>query len=157
MTPFRKHLVMLFVLLSIAAAAGQARAAKPAAKPAATAPPAAVLKAFQQAYPKAVIKRTIHEQREGKPVVEIESVDHGILRDLLYTPEGKLLECEETIPADSLPAAVRTALKSEAPGAKVGRIERIDREGVVTYSINVTAKGKAREIAFDPSGKLIEP
>jgi len=146
---------MLFVLLSIAAAAGPARAAKPAAKPAA--PPAAVLKAFQQAYPKAVIKRTIQELHEGKPVVEIESVDHGILRDLLYTPEGKLLECEETIPADSLPAAVRTALKSEAPGAKVGRIERIDREGVVTYSINVTAKGKAREIAFDPSGKLIEP
>ena len=153
MTPFSKRQAVLLILLSAGVCALPARAATP---PPAKAPPA-VLKAFQQAYPRAVIKRTLHEQRDGKPVVEIESIDHGMRRDLLYTPEGHLLECEETIPADSLPAPVRTALKKEAAGAKVGRIERIDREGVVTYGINVTAKGKAREIVFDPSGKLVAP
>jgi len=146
----RSTLALLALLAGAIALPVQAAAPKPPT-------PAAVLGAFKQAYPKATIKRTIHEERDGKAVVEIESVDHGLRRDLLYAVDGHLLECEETIPADSLPVTVREALNREAPGAKVGRIERIDREGVVSYSINVKAKGKAREILLDPTGNTLEP
>ena len=151
MTPFRSRALSMFGLLFLVAAS-PAGAAKPAA-----APPAAVLKAFQLAYPKATIQRTLHERRDGNPVVEIESVDQGMRRDLLYTPEGRMIECEETIPVTGLPAPVRAALERETRGAKLGRIERIDREGVVTYAINVRLKGKAQELVFDPKGKRVEP
>lgn len=45
--------------------------------------------------------------RQGKVVYEVESRDGPTRRDLIYSSTGDVLEIEERIPVDSVPADVR--------------------------------------------------
>ena len=77
--------------------------------------PAAVSAAFKQAYPKATIKNVSEE--DGN--FEVESMDGPQRRDLIYKPDGTVVEYEEFIDAKDVPAAVMTAIKARYPKATI--------------------------------------
>jgi uncharacterized membrane protein YkoI len=142
------------LVFALAAGAAEGQAAK---KPAATVKlPPAVAEAFQKAYPDATIEGTSKETEKGKTVYEVESVDKGMNRDLSYAADGTLLECEEQIKPEDLPAAVADAFKKLYPKASITKAERTTEGQTVKYELAVKGAPK-REVSFTPDGKPVGP
>ena len=117
--------------------------------------PAAVLTAFQTAYPNATIKGQSVETENGKKFYEIESVDGKTKRDLLYTPDGKAVEVEESLDISTLPDVMISTISKEYPKGKIIRGEKVTATSV-TYEFQVKVGKKTKEIVLDPSGKLLK-
>jgi len=129
-------------------------AALPAARAAAqNALPTVVAAAFHQAYPAARILNVSRERRDGQVVYEIESRDGATRRDLIYTTAGAVLEIEERIPPDSVPAAVRAAADSQVRGGALVGAERVTRGAVVLFEVEMRRNGRSRFLTFDPEGR----
>jgi hypothetical protein len=158
------RVVLLLVLcIALAAPATLAQGAKtPAAKPAPAAEaadpaaklPAPILAAFRTSYPNATVKHAAKETEDGKIVWEVESIDNGLARDLVYNPDGTVVEVEEQIQPASLPPAVSAALKATYPKATIAKAEKLTKGKTLTYEMAL--KGAAvRSIEITPEGKIV--
>jgi len=120
--------------------------------------PAPVIAAFAKAYPKATIKGYAKELEKGQTAYEVESMEGKIHRDVLFAPDGKLLIVEESIDMQDVPEAVRLALDSKFPKAKVQLAEKVTEGTSVAYEFKATtAEGKKVEVKFDAKGKELKP
>lgn len=120
--------------------------------------PSAVLNAFESAYPNAKIKGQAIENEKGKKFYEIESIDGTVARDLLYTPEGKVHEIEETADPATLPDNLKNTFAREYPKGKIVKAEKVTTDDtLVTYEVRVRLGKKSKSIVFDGSGNLIKP
>ena len=118
--------------------------------------PPAVASAFQQAYPVARVLHVSKERRDGRVVYEIESRDGATRRDLIYSPAGAVLEIEERIPVDSVPAVVRAAAERRvARGTLVGA-ERVTRGTVILFEVQLRLNGRSRFLTYDPEGRPVD-
>ena len=106
--------------------------------------PAAIESAFKAAYPKATIKGVSKEKYAGKDAYEVESIDGGKTRDLVYLPDGSVMVVEEQIEAADLPPAVAAAIAKGFPKATVVRYERAVERGVTSYEVQFKG-GKSAE------------
>ena len=124
-----------------------------AADPAATLP-APILAAFTQSYPKATIKNASKETEDGKTVWEVESIDGGLARDLMYNPDGTVIDIEEEVAMAAVPPVVADAVKAKYPKATVTKAEKKTAGKAVTYEF--TLKGaKEASIELTPDGKTV--
>ena len=140
----------VLVILVLMVAAGAAPAA------AQDSLPAPIAAAFRQAYPGAKILNVSRERRQGKVVYEIESRDGPTRRDLIYDLTGRTLEIEEVIPADSVPAAVREAVARDVAGGRLVGAERVTRDSVTLYEVEIRVGTRSRYLTYDPAGKRVE-
>jgi hypothetical protein len=131
-----------------------AKPSKPAAAPAAL--PAPILAAFKAAYPHATIKAAAEEKENGKVVWEVESTDNGLGRDLIYTPDGTVVEIEEEVPSAQLPAPVTAAVKAQYPAAQIVKGEKLTRGATVSYELQLTGAAQ-KSIELTPEGKPVAP
>jgi len=113
--------------------------------------PSEILAAFQKSYPKATITGVSKETEDGKTVWEVESTDNGLGRDLVYAPDGTVMEIEEEIAASSLPAAVSAALNAKYPSAAIAKAEKLTRGEAVQYEIRLTG-ADVRSVELRPDG-----
>lgn len=117
--------------------------------------PAAVLSAFRQAYPTAEIKNVVQEREHGKTVWEVESLDAGLGRDLVFDATGTVLELEEEVPAMQVPAAVSAAAAAKYPKATISKAEKVTVGPSITYEL--TLKGAAvRVLELTADGQPIK-
>jgi hypothetical protein len=147
----------LFALVfagSVGAAAEQAPAAKAARPAIAPSVPAPILAAFKAAYPHATIKTAAEEKENGKVVWEVESTENGLGRDLVYTPDGTVVEIEEEVPSALLPAPVTAAVKAQYPSARIVKGEKVTRGATVTYELQLAGAAK-KSIELTPEGKPV--
>src|SRR5712664_1826899 len=86
--------------------------------------PPAVQKAVREETKGATIKGYVKEVENGKTMYEVETSINGHSRDLLFDASGQLVEAEEAIALDAVPAAVKSAL--EARG-KVLSVETVTK------------------------------
>ena len=114
--------------------------------------PAPIAAAFRQAYPAATILHAAPETRDGHVVYEIESKDGTMWRDLLYSLSGEIIEIEEILPVDSLPAPVRTAVGKDAPRATIVGVERVTTGTAIAYEVRVRRNGRTRSLTYDAEG-----
>ncbi len=120
-------------------------------------------KAVQQAeVPKAALA-ALEKLAAGKPITEFaEEVEHGRKFyegtwagphghvDGLVTEAGAVVEIEEAIPADAVPAAARTEAGKEAGAAATMSFEK---KTLVLYEVHFKKDGKARELLLLPDGQ----
>ena len=99
------------------------------------------------------IKNVAAEKNNGKTVYEIETMVRGHSRDLIIDVNGKVLEVEEEVSIDSVPAKVKAAL--EAHG-KVTKLEMVTRGASVTYEAQVEKNGKQSEVVVNSSGARVK-
>jgi hypothetical protein len=116
--------------------------------------PAPILAAFQAAYPHATIKTAAAEKENGKVVWEVESTENGLGRDLLYTPDGTVVEIEEEVPSVQLPAPVTAVVKAQYPSARIVKGERVTRGATVTYELQLAGAAK-KSIELTPEGQPV--
>ncbi len=153
-----------FIVAAGGLLAAQQAATKPATQKPATAKtykiaaqlPAPVTAAFKKTYPNATIRGTSTETENGKTVYEVESVENGKARDLIYTADGHVTEIEEEMSPSDLPAPVTASLKKLYPTATIAVAEKVTEGTTVQYQL--TIKGAAKKsVSFMPDGKLVPP
>lgn len=114
--------------------------------------PLGIATAFRQTYPGARILHVSRERRGGKVVFEVESQDGPTRRDLLYDLTGRTLEIEEVIPVDSVPAAIHAAVRRDVAGGRLVGAERVTRDTVILYEVEVRVGTRSRFLTYDPAG-----
>jgi hypothetical protein len=113
--------------------------------------PAAARRALEQQAGGARITEIEREVERGVTVYEAEWVDHGTEREASVSADGELLEIEEEVTLDKVPAAVRAAIaKHIGAGAKM----EIEKTTVVYYEVEATVDGKHKELYFSPAGQM---
>jgi predicted aspartyl protease len=91
------------------------------------------------------------ETEGGKTFYEIETTVNGRTRDLLVTPTGVVVEVEEAVAVDAVPAAARRALMARGT---VVSVESVTKNGVVTYEARVKRNGKTSAVRCAPMAHL---
>lgn len=82
---------------------------------------------------------------------KVDSIEYAVYVD----SAGKLIMYKVDIREDELPAAVAAIIRTEYTGYKIDDVEKIDKEGVLYYEIELDGKGKKDlELVFAADGKL---
>ena len=96
------------------------------------------------------------EKDNGQVVYEVEMTVRGHGRDVLIDSTGTVLEIEEEVALDSLPAAVHTGLLQLAGSGTITRVESLTKRGtLVAYEAHVRTGDKRSEIQVGPDGKRL--
>ncbi|HEY8090925.1 MAG TPA: PepSY-like domain-containing protein [Polyangiaceae bacterium] len=130
----------------------------PAAESPAAACPAAVTASIAKELPGATITGCKPEHEDGREQYEVK-VDKsgGDKVEVDVAPDGAILQTEQGIPLDQIPARVMTAFNAKYPGAKPTRAEKQMRTGKgAFYEIKFPAEPKAKEATFAEDGTFVE-
>lgn len=113
--------------------------------------PAAARRALEMQAGGAKFTEIEREVEHGVTVYEAEWIDHGTEHEVSVSADGELLEIEEIVPVEKVPAAVREAIaKHLGAGTKVV----IEKTTVVYYEVEAKVDGKEKELYFSPTGRL---
>jgi hypothetical protein len=137
--------------------------------------PKPVTKAVKAMFPEAKITKAIKEEKDHKVTYEVLLKDEGSKLSLAVTPKGKIVEVEKAIEAEKLPKAVRAALASKFPKAKIKAAEEVlkfeeedgddeaeedeeeDDKPTKFYEVVLSVKGKGDvEVKLAPTWKVVE-
>ncbi len=118
--------------------------------------PPAVLKTADEQSAGATVRGYSSETEDGRLEYEVEMTLHGHGRDVTIAPDGVVLEIEEAMALDSLPAAVRSGLLQAAAPGKIVTVESLTKHGViVAYEAHVRIGTKRSEVHVGPDGKRL--
>ncbi len=152
-------------VLAIAAAAGlllavtsvSAEENKQEQKIACSKLPEAVRAGFAKEFPKGTIKACSKEIENQELSYELVTLEGKTRRDLVFSPEGKLVFLEEVVPFESIPEPVKEAVLKAHSRRAVILTEKTTRDGTVLYEFQVKDRAKRVQLLFDPSGKEVKP
>lgn len=118
--------------------------------------PAAVQKTADEQSQGAAVKGYSSEVEDGKLQYEVSLIASGHGKDVTIAPDGSVLEVEEEVALDSLPAVVREGLQKQAGAGKIAKVESITKHNsLVAYEAHVRTGTKHSEIQVGPDGKTL--
>ncbi len=116
--------------------------------------PPAVQKTADEQSTGATVRGYSSDTEDGRLEYEVSMTLHGHGRDVTIAPDGSVLEIEEEIALDSLPAAVRESLQQRVGSGKITKVESLTKHGaIVAYEAHVLTGTKRSEIQVGPDGK----
>ncbi len=119
--------------------------------------PAAVEKTVAAQSQRATIRGFSEERENGQMYYEAEMTVDGHSKDLLVDNSGAIVEVEEQVAMDSLPAPVKEGLQTKAGKGKLVKVESITKhEKLVAYEAQVVTGGKKSEVQVGPDGKPLD-
>lgn len=96
------------------------------------------------------------EVEGGKRLYEVELKIDGHSKDISMDEQGNVVEVEEEVALDSLPAAVKDGLTRAAGRGTIGKVESLTKRGkLVAYEAVVKTGAKRHEIQVGPNGKRL--
>jgi hypothetical protein len=105
----------------------------------------------------ATIKGFSKENEKGQTYYEAEMVVNGHGKDILIAASGAIVEVEEEVAINALPADVKAGLQAKAGEGKLGKVESITKKDkLVAYEAKVIKGGKTTEIQVGPGGKALD-
>lgn len=114
--------------------------------------PAAARKALMKHAGGAKITEVEREKEHGVVLYEAEWEAGGREREAKVTADGDLIELEEVVGANEVPAAVRRAAgKMFGAGAKV----EYEKKTITLYEVEAKVNGKEREVLLTPAGTVV--
>ncbi len=118
--------------------------------------PAAVQKTADAQSKGAVVNRYVKDNEDGQLEYEVEMTVNGHSKDVGIAPDGRLLEVEEQVEFNQLPAAVQQGLKDKAGTGNITKVESITKKGmIVAYEAQVRTNGRHSEIQVGPNGQQL--
>src|SRR5438477_3470674 len=119
--------------------------------------PPAVEKTVASESEGATIKGFATEVEKGQRLYEAELIVNGHHKDISMNRQGVIVEVEEEVSMDSLPATVQDGLKKAAGAATIEMIESLTRNGkLVAYEGHVKRGTKRSEIQVGPQGEKLK-
>jgi putative PepSY-like beta-lactamase-inhibitor len=113
--------------------------------------PAAARRALEQQAGGAKFTEIEREVEHGVTVYEAEWIVQGAEHEASVSADGELLEIEETVPLEKVPAAVREAIAKHLGGAANMEIEKTT---IVNYEVEAKVDGKNKELYISPTGQV---
>jgi hypothetical protein len=105
----------------------------------------------------ATVKGFSTEKEKGETFYEAEMMVNGHSKDVLIAADGTVVEVEEQVVLDSLPADVKTGLQAKAGKGKILKVESLTKKGkLVAYEAQVETNGKKSEVQVGPDGKPLD-
>ena len=105
----------------------------------------------------ATIKGFSEEKEGGQTYYEAEMMVSGHSKDVLIDKDGGVVDVEEQVALESLPAGVREGLQGKAGQSKIVKVESLTKHGkLVAYEAKVQTDGKKKEIQVGPDGKPLD-
>jgi hypothetical protein len=105
----------------------------------------------------ATIKGFSQERANGQTLYEAETTVDGHSKDITIDANGSLVEVEEQVALDSLPAPVKAALLAKAGEGKIVKVESLTKhDKIVAYEAKVQTAGKKSEIQVGPDGNPLD-
>jgi hypothetical protein len=118
--------------------------------------PPAVQQAVQDQTKGAEIKGFSKETENGRTEYEVETMVDGKSRDLTLDAKGTVVEVEQEVTLESLPAAARAAIEKQATGGKIVKVETVTRGAVTTYEGTYSKGGKTHEVGVKADGSRVK-
>jgi uncharacterized membrane protein YkoI len=105
----------------------------------------------------ATIRGFSTEKENGQTLYEAELTVNGHSKDISMTADGSIVEIEEQVSLDSLPAEVKAGLQAKAGNGKILKVESLTKKDkLVAYEAKVETNGKKTEIQVGPNGKPLD-
>jgi hypothetical protein len=118
--------------------------------------PAAVEKTVAEQSKGATIRGFSREVEKGKTSYEVALTVNGHGKDISMDEKGNIVEIEEEVSLDTLPAAVKEGLEKAAGSGKIGKVESLTKNGkLVAYEAVVKTGTKKSEVQVGPDGKKL--
>jgi len=119
--------------------------------------PAAVEKTVAEQSKGATIRGFNQEQENGQTTYEAELIVNGHSKDVQMDANGTILEVEEQVDFQALPAEVQAGLQAKAGSGKITKVESITKKDkLVAYEAKVLTDGKKSEVQVGPDGKPLD-
>ena len=116
--------------------------------------PAAVQKAADEQTKGATVRGYSSETENGQLEYEVAMTVNGRSRDVSFAADGSVLEIEQEVLVDSLPAAVHSALVQKAGAGRITKVESLTKHGtLVAYEAQVRTGTKRSEVQVGPDGQ----
>lgn len=100
----------------------------------------------------AQVKGLSKETEKGKTVYEVETMVNGKSRDITFDATGALVEVEEQVALDSIPAAAQAAIQKKTAGGRIKSLETVTRGSTVVYEAAYTKGGRTHEFQVNAGG-----
>ena len=105
----------------------------------------------------ATIKGFTTEVENGRRLYEAELIVNGHHKDISMDRSGAIVEAEEEVSFDSLPTAVKDALRKAAGAGTIEMVESLTRNGKLTaYEGHVKRGARRSEIQVGPNGERLK-
>ena len=105
----------------------------------------------------ATIRGFSTEKENGQTLYEAELTVNGHSKDISMTADGSIVEIEEQVSLDSLPAEVKAGLQAKAGNGKILKVESLTKKDkIVAYEAKVETNGKKTEVQVGPDGKPLD-
>jgi len=105
----------------------------------------------------ATVKGFTKENEKGQTYYEVEMLVNGHTKDILIDTNGAIVEVEEQVAMDALPAEVKAGLQAKAGDGKLVKVETITKKDkLVAYEAQVTKGAKKSEVQVGPDGKPLD-
>jgi len=93
--------------------------------------PAAVQRSADEQSVGATVRGYSTEKENGQDVYEVEMTVRGHGRDVTIGADGTMLEIEDQVALDSLPAAVQAGLRQLAGSGRITKVESLTKRGTL--------------------------
>jgi len=117
--------------------------------------PVAVQLTVQQQSKGATIRGLSMEVEHGKTIYEVEMTVNGHGKDLSTDASGAVIEVEEEVALESIPAAARAAIKKAAGSGKIAKVERVSGGKQIAYQAALRKDGKRSEVRVSAGGRSL--
>lgn len=105
----------------------------------------------------ATVKSFSKETEKGQTYYEAEMIVNRHTKDILIDTTGAIVEVEEQVAIDSLPAGVKAGLQAKAGEGKLVKVESITKnDNLVAYEAQVRNGSKKSEVQVGPDGKPLD-
>jgi hypothetical protein len=119
----------------------------------------------------AVVQTAIRKEAGSNKIIRVEKAeDEGQIRyealtekedgkriEFIITADGALDSTEEPITLGELPGKIADRVKKAIGDGKVGALEKVTKDGTVTYEVGYkSSKGEKREAVASSEGKLLK-
>ena len=120
--------------------------------------PAAVTSAVDKKFPKSTVQVCKAEREDGHDQYEVKLTKaDGSKVEVDVSPAGAILQTEEVVALDQVPAAVTKAFAAKYPKAKPTRAEKqTPATGKPSYELAFAVDGKRKEATFAEDGTFVE-
>jgi hypothetical protein len=95
------------------------------------------------------------EMDKGKRLYEVALKVNGHGKDISMDADGSIIEVEEEVSMDSLPAEVKAGLMQAAGTGTIGKVDHLQRRDNWSHTKQLSRRAKRHEIQVGPDGKKL--
>lgn len=115
--------------------------------------PPAVQAAVKEQTRNATLLGLSTEKEDGKTTYEVETKVNGKSRDVILDKTGAIVETEDEVDIETIPAAAKASLRKRAGTGTISKVEKVTAGSSVSYEAAIKTKaGKSTEAAVNADG-----